>query len=184
MPRRQATPRPLPAGGRNFKATASAMSHSSQEIATAYHEAGHAVMALALGRPVQKVTVQPNEVRLGQCEIRKGRFRPSKDVLETEMLILLGGVAAEVLHSGRYEFAGAAQDLRSLRLLAATRAGGEKQIERLERRMLDKAEHVLGRPGNWEAVRLIAEELLSRTTISGRAARHLFERAVSRYRDE
>ena len=44
---------------------------------TAYHEAGHAVVALALGRPVQRVSVLPDRVHLGQCEFRKGEFRPT-----------------------------------------------------------------------------------------------------------
>jgi ATP-dependent Zn protease len=58
--------------------------------ATAYHEAGHAVVALALGRPVQRVSVLPDRVHLGQCEFRKGEFRPTEDWLEREMLIALG----------------------------------------------------------------------------------------------
>ena len=51
---------------------------ASMRLAAAYHEAGHAVMALSLGRLIQKVTILPSksqfgEVRLGVCEIRKGR---------------------------------------------------------------------------------------------------------------
>ena len=60
--------------------------------ATAYHEAGHAVMALALGRPIQKVTIAPNQNYLGACQIQKGRFKPTKDWLEDEMLILFAGM--------------------------------------------------------------------------------------------
>ena len=46
-------------------------------VATAYHEAGHAVMGMTLGRPIQKVTILPGQlptggVRLGACKIRKG----------------------------------------------------------------------------------------------------------------
>ena len=151
------------------------MTFSPIEIATAYHEAGHAVMALALGRPVQRVSVQPNRLRLGHCELKKGSFRPSKDVLETEILILLGGLAAEARHTGRYGWSGAAQDLCGVRSLARMRAASERQVERLERRMLTKAEHILNQPGMWSATERIADELLRSTTISGRAARHLFE---------
>ncbi len=43
---------------------------------TAYHEAGHAVVALALDRPVHRVSVLPNRERLGQCEFGKARFKP------------------------------------------------------------------------------------------------------------
>ena len=42
--------------------------------------------------------------------------------------------------------------------------------------MLAKAEHLLAREGHWRAVELIAAELLRRGVISGRAARHLFDR--------
>lgn len=150
------------------------------EIATAYHEAGHAVVALALGRPVQRVSVEPNHLRLGVCEIRKGTFRPSKDWLETEVLILLGGLAAEARHAGDYHWDAASQDLRNLRSLTKQRAGSASQIDRLERRLLDKTEHLLDQPGHWEAVELIAAELLRCAVISGRAARHLFDQAAAR----
>ena len=51
--------------------------------ATAYHEAGHAVVSLILGRPVHRVSVLPNRERLGQCEFRKGVTRPSEDFCQT-----------------------------------------------------------------------------------------------------
>lgn len=154
------------------------MTFTADQIATAYHEAGHAVMALFLGRPVQRVSILPNHLRLGQCEIQKGTFRPSKDVLETEILILLGGPAAEARVTGKFCVQGAAQDLRGVRKLVQRRAVGEKQVERLERRMLDKAEHILGQGVIWLAIQKIADELLRHTTISGRAARHLFDEAA------
>jgi ATP-dependent Zn protease len=141
--------------------------------ATAHHEAGHAVVALALGRPVHQVSILPDRLRLGVCEFRKGEFRPSDDWLEREMLISLGGIAAEARHTGTYAWDGAARDLQHVRQLAVQRAG-ERRAERLERRLLAKAEHLLAQEGHWRAVELIAAELLSRGAISGRAARHLF----------
>jgi ATP-dependent Zn protease len=142
--------------------------------ATAYHEAGHAVVALALGRPIHRVSVLPNRERLGQCEFRKGLVRPSEDWLEREILIALGGVAAEARRTGVYAWDQATRDSRYVRDLAVRRAG-ERQAERLERRLLAKAEHLLAREGHWRAVELIAAELRRSGTISGRAARHLFD---------
>ena len=147
--------------------------------ATAYHEAGHAVAALALGRPVQRVSVLPGRDLLGWCEYGKAVFRPSEDWLEREMLIALGGLAAEARHTGDYSWGEAARDLRFVRGLAVRRAG-ERQAERLERRLLAKAEHLLAQEGHWRAVELIAAELLRRGEISGRTARHLFDRGRSR----
>ena len=85
------------------------MTASPRQIATAYHEAGHAVLALYLGRSIHRVSILPNQSSLGQCDIQKGSFRPSKDQLETEILILLGGVAAEgTAVGGAFAIGGAA----------------------------------------------------------------------------
>lgn len=153
--------------------------------ATAYHESGHAVMALLLGRAVHKVTVAPGQmlsgVRLGACEMRKGRLKASNDPLEDEVLILLAGMVAESQSTGQYCRQGASQDLQAVRrLLAQNRAHNERQLERLERRLIDKTEHLLGEVATMEAIRLIAAELLAKTTLSGRAVRHLLTQARQR----
>ena len=142
--------------------------------ATAYHEAGHAVIALALGRSIQRVSILPGREWLGRCEFRKERVRPTEDWLEREILIALAGLAAEARHTGQYAWDGAAQDLRTVRRLSVQRAG-ERQAERLQRRLLAKVDHLLVQEENWQAVELIAVELLRCETLSGRAARHLFE---------
>jgi ATP-dependent Zn protease len=145
--------------------------------ATAYHEAGHAVLALALGRPVHAVSILPSRERLGECEYRKPRLRPAEDWLEREILIALGGVAAEARFTGTFVREMAATDLRYVHDLAAQRVG-QRRAERLERRLLAKAEHLLSQEGHWRAVELIAAELMRCGTISGRAARHLFEQGT------
>lgn len=150
----------------------------SFDEATAYHEAGHAVVALALDRPVHRVSVLPNRERLGQCEFAKGRFRPTEDWIEREILIALAGLAAEARHSGSYGWEEAERDLRYVRKLTVQRAG-PRAAERLERRMLAKTENILADDGHWRAVELIAAELMKVGVISGRAARHLFDRGTA-----
>ena len=152
------------------------MEHSDVEM-TAYHEAGHAVVALTLGRTIHKVSVLPNRERMGECRFGKGNTRASADWIEREILIALGGLAAEARHTGSYATTEATEDLRFVRRLARERKS-ERQVERYEQRMLDKVEYVLADEGNWKAVELIAAELLKHGTISGRAARHLFELAT------
>jgi ATP-dependent Zn protease len=145
--------------------------------ATAYHEAGHAVVALALGRPVHRVSILPNSERLGQCEFRKGLQKRSEDFIETEILISLAGMVAEARHTGRYDHGGADRDLRYVRKLALERAS-DRAVDRLERRMLAKTEYLLSDDANWRAVEQIAAELLKHGQISGRAARHFYELAA------
>lgn len=154
-------------------------------MATAYHEAGHAVMALLLGRPIEKVTISPASLqtggnRLGACKIQKGRTKASQDPLEDEVLILLSGMVAEGHYTHRYCQAGASQDLMNVRRLLATRAPKERQLERLAKRMLNKTEHLLDDEVNRKAIVMIAKELVAKETISGRAVRHLLDAAASR----
>ena len=144
--------------------------------ATAYHEAGHAAVAVALGRPVHRVSVLPNQQLLGKCEFRKGVQRPSDDWIETEILISLAGMVAEARHTGVYDREAASRDLRYARKLMLYRAS-ERSLERFERRMLSKTENVLNDDGVWRAVELMAAELMKLGVISGRAAAHFFRMA-------
>lgn len=96
--------------------------------ATAYHEAGHAVIPLALGRPAQQISVLPDRDSLGQYEFGKNVFRPSEDWLEREILIALGGIAAEAVYTGRYAWDGASRDEEYVRRLCIRRAG-ERRAE-------------------------------------------------------
>src|SRR5437879_2851325 len=150
--------------------------------ATAYHEAGHAVLALVLGRPVQCVSILPDRDHLGVCEFGKGVYRPSEDWLEREILIALGGIAAEARFTGVYAWDGAARDQKYVHRLTVQRAG-ERRAERLQRRLLSKAEHLLADEGCWRAVELIAVELILRQEISGRTAQHLYERGCAQEAD-
>jgi ATP-dependent Zn protease len=151
-----------------------------QMIATAYHEAGHAVVALSLGRSVEKLTIVRNSLRLGSVQIGKGRNSRKQDYFEIEALILLAGVVSEARYTGEYNWDGAQQDLRAVRRLSLARVETIKKAERLERRLLDKTEHHLDQPGNWEAVKLVAAELIQSQSISGRAARHLYAEVIKR----
>jgi ATP-dependent Zn protease len=145
--------------------------------ATAYHEAGHAVIALALDRPIHRVSVLPNQQLLGKCEFRKGVQRPSDDWIEREILIALAGMAAEARHTGGYDRGAAGKDLASARKLMLYRAS-ERSLDRFERRMLSKVENLLGEESVWRAVELIAAELLKLGQISGRAAKHFYDLAT------
>lgn len=155
------------------------------QTATAWHEAGHAVMAVSLGRSIEKVTISPARLqtggsRLGICKIQKGRSKRSNDRLEEDVMILLAGMVAESRITGRYCPDGAAQDLAFVEQLLSTRASNERQLERLTRRILDKTEHILSEESHAQAIKLVAEELVSKVTISGRAVRHFFQQATQK----
>ena len=93
------------------------------------------------------------------------------------MLIALAGAAAEARYTGELDWESAARDKDYALELARDRAGNARQAERLVMRVFSKAEHVLDQGRNWLAVEKIAAELLRLRTISGRAARHLYDEA-------
>ena len=59
---------------------------------------------------------------------------------------------------------------------ARGRGGDDRRADRLVKRWLAKADHLLSREDAWAAVERIAAELMRLEEISGRAARHLFGR--------
>ena len=152
-------------------------------VATAYHEAGHAVMAVMLGRLVHKVTIEPGrsafgQKRLGQCEMGKGRSKAAKDLLAEEVLILYAGMIAESHLTGEYCEQGAGQDLALINRLLGPQVKTQKQFERLRKRLFDKAEYLLADKEHAEAIKLVAAQLIQRKTISGRSVRHFFNHAT------
>ena len=151
---------------------------ADDERATAFHEAGHAVLAITLGRPVEKVTIERNSMRLGQVQMSKRRGLPIKDTLEAQALILLAGVVAEARIVGRYNWPGAQQDMIGVRQLARYRGATDKQVERLQQRWLDKTEHLVDDPDTWLAIERVAEELVSKKSLSGRAVQHIVDRTI------
>jgi len=158
-------------------------SQTLELAATAYHEAGHAVMATILGRKIQKVTIasahlQTGGVRLGVCELGKGRTKASHDAIEDEVLILLAGMVAEAHFTGKYCSLGASQDLRLVNRLLADRGGSQRQFARVQRRMLEKTEHLLSETAHAKAITQVARELITRTTISGRNVRHIVDQSI------
>lgn len=140
-------------------------------------------MAVSLGRLVHKVTIEPGksqfgEKRLGRCEMGKGRSKASKDPLEEDVLILYAGMVAEAHFTGQYCKSGAREDLANILRLIEPRVKTQKQLERLQKRLLNKTEHLLADEKYAKAIQMIAVELIEKTTISGRAVQHFFRQAT------
>ena len=167
----------------NEDSPAGGTSDDPKLLATAWHEAGHALVAAIVGRPIQKVTISPANlqtggVRLGAVKFQKGRSKSTNDWLEDEVLILLAGMVAESKFTGQYCESGARQDLRTARNLMDRRAATERQMEKLERRLLDKVEHLLDQSHHIAALKMIVNELIEKQTIKGRTVKHFLNQAL------
>lgn len=153
-----------------------------ETIATAYHEAGHAVMAVVLGRNIEKATIvaanrHTGGMRLGVVKMQSSRSKATQDWLEDEVLILFAGMVAEAQYTGKYCPGSAMSDLRAIQRLLDSRANTQRQLEKLHRRLLDKTEYLLNDDVHRLAIHDVAQQLLEQQTIKGRTVKHLLNQA-------
>jgi ATP-dependent Zn protease len=148
------------------------------ERLTAFHEAGHAVMAQLCGRQVTEVEIVGDREHTGM--VHSLVFPPDpagaapeaeKDDVERHLKIILAGTVAEAMVSGRQGWDETSEDLD-----AAVRLG---------MRLVDDCEDVLPLLSDigadikldlnrhWSAVEMLAVELLDRKTLTGSEVRKL-----------
>jgi len=160
------------------------LKRSSYRIAI--HEAGHAVMAYLCGRRVGAVSAVPHGEVRGQLEYRGFTSFPARWLddararrkLESEILIALAGLAAEYVHPGPVDHAGAAADLaRALEIALAATADPEEATAFINW-MFVRARNRLRVPRCRRAIKALAAELAHRGSLTGPRARSLLRRSL------
>ena len=141
---------------------------------TAYHEAGHAVVAYLLGRRLKRVSIVPNSdaETLGHCQrVPHRNFHPDRigtkfdGRMVDEMVASIAGPMAEEKFSGRRHTQGAQKDYQMAEDLVAyvTPSFEEgrdfyKWVRGRTKRMLDT---------RWPQVTAVAEALLEKQELAG-----------------
>ncbi len=149
---------------------------------TAYHEAGHALMAEAVGARVRLVTIEPEaddeRPRHGETTVAWKRSRwTEREFQEKAIQVALSGPVAEMLYTGdpyHPEFIAAwADDWQTAHELAMPLFPDlSKRIEYLEM-VTRRLYHWLNAEPQWSAVAALADELLAQETLEGPAVREL-----------
>jgi ATP-dependent Zn protease len=147
----------------------------------AFHEAGHAVAAYVLRRRINLVTIVGGDGHNGRVSLTELAPRHLKR-RERDVVIGLAGVPAERrLLGGKHDPRGFENDrlgvLKTLRDTAMRR--GEDPELLLESRVqaaLKEAKSIVNE--HWPAVESLADELLRRRTLSGRAVRKLLAESI------
>jgi hypothetical protein len=169
--------------------------HSFALQCTAYHEAGHAVAALALDRAVKRVSIVPDGEReiLGHCLNTRlpSWFQPdvyrydimdnrTRLALEREILVLLSGPVAEARFKGRHNWRGARGDISAAYQLAGYLCSSTRETNKYIDWLIERVRNLLDsyHGTRWRAVRYIARELLSKKTINGKTTRELCRKAA------
>lgn len=142
----------------------------------AYHEAGHALMALLRGGKVQQVTIEPDNddgpARQGDTQVIWRRSRMSdKDFAKIAVQVSLAGPVAEMIYSGDPYHPGLvaewAADWREAWEAAVLLHRDErKRLEFLEQVSI-QLYHRLKQDDLWSALACLADNLLAHETLEG-----------------
>jgi len=159
---------------------------SAQLQSTAYHEAGHAVAAWALGVPVRSITiVRDGNVSLGSVTyapvlskrvLQPFKFKTSLQGIEGETaalryaVISLAGVVSQRKYAPRSVRRGHARHDYQAVIFSAEQAGcsDEQELKHWYRRALRRAEQLIER--KWPAVEAVASALIKKRELSGKEA--------------
>jgi hypothetical protein len=158
----------------------------SQLECSAYHEAGHAVVAHVLGRRFGGVTAVAEASALGRCRYAEERnFDPDlpgmysgpqvQRVLENQIVGYLAGPIAQGILTGEKswrETSGRGDVARAVDL-AMYVTGDIGEAEAYLARLWLEAENLLKLPENWGAVRALAAELVEARHVGEDQAREI-----------
>lgn len=137
---------------------------------TAYHEAGHAVVAHVLGLDIEKVTIIGDEESAGQCIAPlPENFMPYDDedyeLMEKHLMTNMGGAAADELRKGeRPSLIGNDRD-GAFDLVSRLAGGNEDEQLEISEQAHQKAKRILG--SKWGAVESLAETLIRCEELNG-----------------
>jgi hypothetical protein len=152
---------------------------------TAYHEAGHAVKAIEYRRRFKYVTVIPGDGTLGHLKPGKWSCRPDIDStspgsrlkIEREIIIDLGGLAAEYHYRGKHSWSGAQGDIDRATNRAFYLFSNVKVVGRYLDYMIERVKSEIRQWPTWPAVEAVAKALLTDKTLSYRRARLIAKEA-------
>lgn len=156
----------------------------------AYHEAGHAVMAIAEGQRFRRVTIIPEEGSLGHVLVHRRKviqhgeeITPAKIAkIERSILICFAGPIAERTArgvKGRWNHQGAAGDYTNAVQWAAMRHGDSQSIELYLNYLGYRATLLV--QANWIAIERLASILQSEWTMTEAGAKAVIDGAWADY---
>jgi ATP-dependent Zn protease len=149
----------------------------------AYHEAGHAVIGVAVGMPLARVTIRPrgNSLVDGKTMWRHG----SRSPLLSQVIVDYAGFSAErrIDASVRWEEGVDDHDVLEDKILRGQWADSEEAVADAYRfmRKVKKASAALV-TRHWKAIITVAEELLRKQTLTGKQVRELVRLSPSSHR--
>ncbi len=145
----------------------------------AFHEAGHVVAALILGRHFDYVTIVddgdvPAHTKFIDSPLQQDRSDPitRRYAIETEIIVTLAGVAVEALMwpSNSPQFGH--RDLDSAEQLALDITDSDTECQAFLVWLTERTKNMLSTPTAWAAIGRVAKLLLEQETLTSKALAH------------
>lgn len=167
------------------------MTTTSELKSTAFHEAGHAVACLELGRGFRYVTIvpDPDDNSLGHVKFTRWRLQFDENspltprlqqTLERDIVIAMAGPYAEERFAGVYNEAGAGSDHQSAVEASLFINDGDTDGAGLHWAWLSyKAKRLFDHPCRWITVQALAAELMKDNTLNSRRVKQIVGRATT-----
>jgi len=143
---------------------------------TAYHEAGHAFMAVCLGAQVRSVTIDPDDDdgpdRFGDTQIEWDRGRlTQRELHESLVIVALAGPVAEAIYRGEPLHPGYVaewvDDWQQAWEAATPLFPDERKRLRYLEQTTAELHRELNHDGNWAALAAIVDSLLAHERLEG-----------------
>ncbi len=163
---------------------------SRKLMATAYHEAGHAVVGYDLRQRLRKVSIIPNETSAGRCAFAGfgPKFNPEADVswrvrtrLERSIIVSLAGPEAERVFRGRRNNVGAAGDFSDAVDYASYLVSTDEELETYVAWLQVRAKLAVENEIAWARISGLVEALLTSRELTARRAREIIKTATPRF---
>jgi ATP-dependent Zn protease len=143
---------------------------------SAYHESGHAFMAIYVGARVRSVTIEPDwddgPARHADIQVEwpLGRFT-RRELHEKSVQVALAGPVAEMIHSGEPYHPGFmaewAADWQAAWEAAASLVPAERKRLAYLEHVAVELHRLLSRDDHWAALAAIVDNLLAHETLEG-----------------
>ncbi len=158
----------------------------SQLERTAYHEAGHAVVAFHLRVKVVSVSIIREDGSLGRVHHKyPSAFTPdlrddsrAKRRVETEIIWTLAGLAAEERLTGRCNWQGANSDLHEAVDVASYVTGSDRELTAYIEYLREHARNLVAVGHTWAGIKAVANELLQCQEMSAAKARQIMHTGI------
>lgn len=148
----------------------------------AYHEAGHAVVALEFHRPFRQVSIIPDEDSLSPVMKvpRLESIRPDNDNyllmpawIEHEAMFGLAGPIAEAELTDHHHYVGASSDYRDVVDLVRDLYGYDEVLSKWLDYMVARTRAFIRHPRRWVKIEALAAELLIHKRLSAERAQKI-----------